>query len=581
VFDAFHYAFVQRGMFELLLLSISAGLIGSFVVLRGLSFFTHAVGTATFPGLVLADGIGFSALLGAAGAAVLFAAGVERTSRRRQLGYDSLTALALVGTLAVGVILASDVFHSGSHIETLLFGSLLVIGDQDLVFAAVAGAAALVLSAVLGRRWLALGFDAGYAHAIGVRSPLPDAVLLLLVAMSVTVSVSSVGALLVTALFIVPAASVRLLTQRVRTLQVGSVALVAVEGVIGIWLSVEWNVPPGAAIAVLAGGCFVIAALVRALPRRAAIVLPGVAALALLAAGCGGSAGGSPGRVVVVATTTQIGDWARQVGDGNVDVHQLLQPNTDPHDYEPRPADVEATANATVVFENGDNLDHWMGDVVSQAGGHPTVVVLGDHVPVTRPGESGGPEASRFDPHWWHDARNAIAAVEQIRDALVTADHAHAADYRRTADAYISRLRALDRGIQACIDKVPAPDRKLVTDHDAFGYFAARYGLAVVGAVIPSQTTEAQPSARDTARLIDLIKREHVKAVFPESSINPKLAQTIARETGAKANYTLYGDTLGPGDSAGATYLQMEAANAKAIAAGLTGGREHCSIPGR
>jgi ABC-type Zn uptake system ZnuABC Zn-binding protein ZnuA/ABC-type Mn2+/Zn2+ transport system permease subunit len=577
--DTFRFAFVQRGVVELLLLAICAGLVGSFVVLRGFSFFTHAAGTATFPGLVLADGVGFSALLGAAGAALAFALGVERTSRRWRAGYDSLTALALVGALASGVVLASDVFHSGSNVETLLFGSLLVIGGQDLVFAGAAAAAAVILTALLGRRWLATGFDAGYARSIGLRSPLPDAILLVLVAMSATVSVSAVGSLLVSALFVVPAATVRLLTRRVLVLQLCTIGLVALEGVAGIWLSVEWNAPPGATIAVLSGGCFALAALVRLLPPRAALAAPGLAVLLLATSACGGGGSGSSARVDVVATTTQIGDWARRVGGEHVDVHQLLHPNTDPHDYEPRPADVEATADARVVFENGDELDRWMAKVVRQAGGSPRVVVLANHLPVELSGETTGPEASRDDPHWWHDPSNAIAAVEEIGRALAEADPAHAGAYRRNVDAYVARLRALDRGIRACMTKVPAPERKLVTDHDAFGYFAARYGITVLGAVIPSQTTQAQASARDTARLIALIEREHVKAVFPESSMNRRLAEAIARETGASAEYTLYGDTLGPEGSAGATYLSMEAANAKAMVAGFTGGRLRCELP--
>jgi len=568
VLEPFRYAFVQRGLVELALLSVCAGLVGSFVVLRGLSFFTHAAGTATFPGLVLADGIGFSAVLGAGAAALVFAFGVERASRRRRVGYDSLTALVLVGALAVGVILASDVFHSGSNVETLLFGSLLVIGTHELVYAAAAAVSALALAALLGRRWLALGFDADYAAAAGARSPLPDAALLVLLALSATVSVSAVGSLLVTALFVVPAATVRLLTRRLPALQLGSVALVLVEGVVGIWLSVEWNVPPGAAIAVLSCAAFAVVAAAATLQRRRVVVLGGLAVLVLLAAGCGGS-GGAHG-IEVVATTTQIGDWARQVGGSTVDVHQILQPNSDPHDYEPRPADVQATAGAKIVLENGEELDHWMSKVVHEAGGSPAVVVLGDHVPVVRPG----------DPHWWHDPRNAIAAVGQIRDALVGADSVHAGAYRRNASAYLSRLRTLDRGIEACMSKVPSSARKLVTDHDAFGYFAARYGVTVIGAVIPSQTTQAQPSARDTARLIALVEREHVRAIFPESSINPRLAQTIARETGATARYTLYGDTLGPEGSAGATYASMEAANADAMVRGFSGGRLQCKLSG-
>src|SRR5262249_5597628 len=158
-----------------------------------------------------------------------------------------------------------------------------------------------------------------------------------------------------------------------------------------------------------------------------------------------------------------------------------------------------------------------------------------EHVPVRRPGERSGPEASRFDPHWWHDPRNAAAAVAAIRDALVRADPAHAPTYRRAAAVYAARLHALDRGIAACIATLPRPCRRLVTDHDAFGYFAARYRIDVVGAAIPSQTTQAQASAGESAKLIEVIRRERVKAVFPESSLNGKLVRTIARATGASA----------------------------------------------
>ena len=134
----FHYAFVQRGLLEVVLLSVGAGLLGTWIVLRGLAFYSHAVATAAFPGLVLADGLAFPAPLGALAAALVFAFGVERLARRRRGGYDSLTALVLVGALALGVILASDVFHSGANVETLLFGSLLLVGTRELAIAAAA-----------------------------------------------------------------------------------------------------------------------------------------------------------------------------------------------------------------------------------------------------------------------------------------------------------------------------------------------------------------------------------------------------------------------------------------------------------
>ena len=565
----FHYAFVQRGLLELVLLAVGAGLLGTWIVLRGLAFYSHAVGTAAFPGLVLADGLAFDARLGALAAAAAFVVGVAGGGRRRG-DTGSLTALALVGALALGVILASDVFHSGANVETLLFGSLLLVGRSDLYFAAATSAAALLATLAVGRRWLAVGFDRENARAAGIRSGLLDALLLALVAVAVTAALSAVGALLVAALFVVPAATTRLWLRRLASWQLVTVALVLVEGVVGLWLSVELNVPPGAAIAIFAGGVFAVAAAARAARGTRLLALAGV----VLLTGCGVGSHARAGAPTVVATTTQIGDWARQVGGGDVDVHQILAPNTDPHEYEPRPSDVEATAGAKLVLENGDELDHWMSRVVSQAGGHPAVVVLGDRVPVKLPGESSGPEKSRFDPHWWHDPRNAEAAVRAIADALERIDPAHASGFRRRAAAYIAKLERLDRAVAGCFARVAPSARKLVTDHDAFNYFAHRYGLDVVGAVIPSQTTQAQPSAGETAKLVALIRREHVRAVFPESSLNASLARTVARETGARSDFKLYGDTLGPGQ----TYVSMEHANADAMMLGFTGGRLGCSI---
>jgi zinc/manganese transport system substrate-binding protein len=296
-------------------------------------------------------------------------------------------------------------------------------------------------------------------------------------------------------------------------------------------------------------------------------------------AACGSTSSGSS-KPLVVATTTQLADFTRAVGGSAIAVHQILKPNTDPHEYEPRPSDISASANAKVVFESGDNLDLWMSKVIDQAGGKPTVVDLGKSATSHLPGETSGPEASKYDPHWWHDPQNAIAAVQKIRSTLVAADPAHKGEFNRNAGAYVAKLRALDAGIQKCFAPVPPAQRKLVTSHDAFNYFAHRYDVTVVGAIIPSQTTEAQPSAGDVARLANQIRREHVKAVFLESSVNPKLARAVAKETGVIGNLSLYGDTLGPAGSPGATYLGMEQANADAMARGFTGGTQGCKIPG-
>jgi zinc/manganese transport system substrate-binding protein len=323
------------------------------------------------------------------------------------------------------------------------------------------------------------------------------------------------------------------------------------------------------------------------LPRRRRLGLSVIllAAMAVLPAcgserGGGSSSGGEAGAVKVVATTTQLGDVVRRIGGAGADVTQILKPNTDPHEYEPRPSDVAATAGAQIAFESGNNLDAWANQIVEQAGGHPTTVVLSASNIDRVPGESSGAEASRYDPHWWHDPTNVEAAIPVIRHALTKANPDAKALFDRNAAAYLARLRRLDAGIQRCFAQVPRGERKLVTDHDAFNYFARRYAITVIGAVIPSQTTEAQVSAGEVAALIKTIRREHVRAVFPETSINAKLAKAIARASGASADYTLYGDTLGPKGSPGATYLSMERANADAMVRGFTGGAKNCTIAG-
>ncbi|HEX3239808.1 MAG TPA: zinc ABC transporter substrate-binding protein [Solirubrobacterales bacterium] len=580
--EAFELPFVQRGLVEVLILSIPAGLLGTWIVLRGLAFFSHSVGTAAFPGLVLADGLGFAAPLGALAAALAFTAGNAALGRGRAHGRDSVVALVLVGCLAAGVILASDVFGSGANVETLLFGSLLLIDAADIRLALVAAVATLAVSAVVGRRWLAQGFDPEGGSVSRRQGIALDAALLGLIALATTATLSVVGALLVASLFVVPAATTRLFCERMRSWQVASVLLVAAEGTAGLWLSVETDAPPGATIACVAGAVFVLAAAARALlaraPRRGGAVVAATLALALLVAGCGGSGSGSDGRLAVVATTTQIGDWVSEVGGEAVAVDQILAPNTDPHEYEPRPSDVAAAADAKVVFASGDNLDAWIDQIVADSGSDAEIVDLGASVPERLPGESSGEEASKYDPHWWHDPRNAAAAVREIAATLAVADPAHRRLYLRNARDYLRRLGRLEAGIVNCFDQIPVAERKLVTDHDAFGYFANRFGIDVVGAVIPSQTTQAQPSAKDVSELIDLIEREGVQAVFPESSLSAKVAEAIARQTGASADYELYGDTLGPDGSDGDTYLGMEAANAEAMARGFSDGRVGCRL---
>jgi ABC-type Zn uptake system ZnuABC Zn-binding protein ZnuA len=293
--------------------------------------------------------------------------------------------------------------------------------------------------------------------------------------------------------------------------------------------------------------------------------------LALAAGGCSSSGGSADGRLAVVATTTQVGDFVRAVGGARVGVTQILKPNADPHDYEPRPSDAIALSRAKIVFRSGGDVDDWLDQLVKQAGGDARVVTLSDSVR-TLPGDDG----DGIDPHWWQDPRNAARAVTAVRAQLTRVDPNGAGIYRRNADAYLARLRRLDATIARCIGRVPPGQRKLVTSHDALGYYTRRYGIELIGAAIPSRSTEAQPSAAGVESLVGLIKRERVRAIFPEASASPKLERAISRETDARLGRPLWADALGPPGSSGATYIDSLIANTQALVEGFTGGRVSC-----
>lgn len=594
--EPFTLPFVQRATLELLLLAVVAGLIGPWIVLRALSFHAHAIGVSTFPGLVLADGLSLAPQALAFGTAGIFTVLSSTLGRLRNATTDAITALVLVGCLAAGVILASDVFASGANVDSLLFGSLLSIGTGDLVFAAVAAILAVLASALLARHWLARGFDERGAAEFGSGSRWFDAALLTAVAVAVIATLNAIGALLVIALLVVPAATARLMTRRIATLQACTLFLVALEGSVGIWLAVETNVPPGATIAVISGVVFGLVAIGK-LVRSSRRTRRGLAVAGALVAGgtfiIGCSSTGSQGEgertgISAIATTTQVADLVRQVGGDQVEVTQLLQPNTDPHDYEPRPSDVEVFPDADVIFINGGHLDDWVEELIEDSGSDARLVDLGSTIPVrledgeqthaAGKGEKRSSGEQETDSHWWHDPTNVEAAVTTVAAILGQLEPDQRKTFDRNAGRYRAEIESLDRAISACMRRIPAVERKLVTDHGAFSYLANRYGLKIIGTVIPALTTQAEPSAGDLAELERTIQSENVKAVFPESSVPSATAEAIARDTGAAAGYVLYGDTLGPAESDAGTYVEMMQANVGQIARGLSGGKVTCDF---
>lgn len=272
------------------------------------------------------------------------------------------------------------------------------------------------------------------------------------------------------------------------------------------------------------------------------------------------------GALVVVATTPILADLTRQIGGERLDVRSILPPNADPHDFDAKPEDVVGVEDAGLIVEHGLHLDAWAADLIDNAETDAPVVVATTGVPTIASDEDGFDEG---DPHVWFDPTNVKIMVDGIAAGLISVDGEGTASYEARRDAYKVQLDALDQAIAANIATIPAQRRKLVTNHDAFGYFVRRYGLTFVGSVVPSLDSRAEPSAKETAELIEKIKAEGVPAIFTESSINPSLEEELASEAGVKVISNLYGDTLGDADSGADTYIAMMQTDTRLIVEGL------------
>lgn len=276
--EPFQLPFMQRAAFEIALLAPIAGLLGAQIVLRRLAFFTHGVGAAAFPGLVIAGPAGIPPALAALGVGGGFALLLDRLGRRAGVAADTATALLLVAALAIGIVLSSDVFQSGAGVDQLLFGSLLAIGTTELIVSAAALAVVALAAAAFRRAWIAAGFDPHASAATGLPIAVADIVLVCAVAVAAIAALDAVGALLVSAVLVIPAATARLFARSVIALEAGAAAIALVEGLAGLLIAYRLDVPPGAAIAVLGGLVFAACLAWRGIVRRGQASIPAEAA---------------------------------------------------------------------------------------------------------------------------------------------------------------------------------------------------------------------------------------------------------------------------------------------------------------
>ena len=290
-----------------------------------------------------------------------------------------------------------------------------------------------------------------------------------------------------------------------------------------------------------------------------------LAAVALLLWQMPGAAQDKP---KVVATFSILADFVKNVGGERVEVQALVGPNSDAHVYQPSPGDARTLAAAQVVVVNGLGFEGWISRLVKASGTKAPMIVATKGVKPRKAASDHSHAHDDADPHAWQSVANAKLYVASIRDALIAADPAGKGAYEANAAAYLAKLDALDTDLRATIEKIPSDRRKIITTHDAFGYFAAAYGVTFIAP--QGVSTEAEVSAKDVARIITQIRRQKIPAVFLENVTDKRLLERIGAESGARIGGTLYSDALTDDKGPAPTYLDMMRHNVRQLAAALT-----------
>jgi zinc/manganese transport system substrate-binding protein len=276
-------------------------------------------------------------------------------------------------------------------------------------------------------------------------------------------------------------------------------------------------------------------------------------------------------KLKTVATFSILADFIRQVGGDRVDVQALVGPNGDSHVYQPTPADAKTLSEAKVVFANGLGFEGWINRLVKASGTKAAMVVATKGVKPRKAagghGHSHGHSHDNADPHAWQSVANAKLYVTNIRDGLVAADPAGKGAYEANATAYLAKLDALDAEMKSAVAAIPADRRKIITTHDAFGYFGAAYGVTFIAP--QGVSTESEVSAKDVARIITQIRKQKIPAVFLENVTDKRLLERIGAESGAKIGGTLYSDALTDEKGPAPSYIEMMRHNVKQISTAL------------
>lgn len=572
-----NYHFLQNALITSVAIGMVAGVIGCFIILRGMSLMGDAISHAVLPGVALSYILGINFFIGAIIFGLLASVLITYISQNSVIKSDTAIGITFSSFLALGVILIG-VANSSTDLFHILFGNVLAVQDIDKWITLIITAVVLITIVIFFRPLLITSFDPMMAKAYGMKVEIYHYLLMGLLTLVAVTAMQSVGTILIVAMLVTPAATAYLFTKRLSHMMILSSILGGLSSVIGLFVGYSFNIAAGSSIVLTAALMFVLGFLLS--PKQRAKFGNknwGIAAglLALVAGGIffysSSHQEQTDEKLNVVVTNSILKDITENIAGDEINLHSIVPVGRDPHEYDPLPEDIQKATDADVLFYNGLNLETggnaWFTKLMNNANkvDNQDYFAVSDGVEILY---LEGEEAGKEDPHAWLNLENGMIYAQNIAQQLIAKDPDHAQIYQENLEEYLDLLNELDQEAKEKFASIPEAQKLIVTSEGSFKYFSKAYDIP--SAYIWEINTEEEGTPLQIRLLVDQLKASEVKALFVESSINPRPMQSVARDSGIPIYAEIFTDSVAESGNDGDSYYSMMKWNLDKIYEGLT-----------
>jgi len=550
------FHFLQNALVSAVVIGAVAGILGCFIILRGMSLMGDAISHAVLPGVALSFILGINFFIGALVFGLLASFLIAFVNQNSTIKGDTAIGITFSSFLALGIILIS-VAKSSTDLFHILFGNILAVQDIDLLITLVVSVIVVVVILAYFKELQVTNFDPVFAQSTGMNVQFYHYLLMFLLALVSITAMQSVGTVMIVALLITPAATAYLYSNRLKTMLILAATFGSLSSVLGLVIGYTFNIAIGSTIVLTAAALFVVSFIVSPKQRERRKY---------------NSSKANTEKINVVTTNSIIYDMTKNIAGDLVNLHSIVPVGQDPHEYEPLPEDVQKVQKADLIFYNGINLenggDAWFTKMVNNAKkeANKDYFAVSDGVEVIY--LEGQNEAGKEDPHAWLNIENGVIYAKNIAKQLIAKDPKNKETYEKNLAAYVEKLEALDKDAKQRIAKIPEEKRLIVTSEGCFKYFSKAYDIP--SAYIWEINTEEEGTPEQITKLVRQLRASKVPSLFVESSVDERPMKTVSQETGLPIFSTIFTDSVAESGKDGDSYYSMMKWNLDKIIEGLS-----------